>query len=425
MPVLDNAIQRLRTSGKNIVTDRRVAPLWPWSGERTTSGAVVSEDTALALTSVYRATILIASSAGGLPIKVYNEVDEDNRQRVKTPSTAFVWRRPNLEMTKVMHWEQAFAHEVLNGNCFLFVEKNEWDGSPVSLWPIAPRRVRVGRTKSGQKVYEVDGEDPMIDYRQGGEIVHIPNVSLDGLIGLSPIQQGRQAVGLAASAEDYAARFYSGDATPRGVLTSEQELTDEESDRILARWLARYGTAVGAARTNRIAVLSKGAKFQPIQINPEDAQLLESRKYSVAEIARLFGVPPHMLYDVTNSTTWGSGLEEQSRGYVTYTLASHLTRFEQAIDDALLTRELTDNYVKFDTAGLLRGNLLQRYQAHALGYGRWLATNDIRRMEELPPVEGGDDVFAATNLVPIERLGEAPANAGTASGGAQTGGAAR
>jgi len=152
-------------------------------------------------------------------------------------------------------------------------------------------------------------------------------------------------------------------------------------------------------------VLGGGSKFQQVQLDHEKAQLLELRSFQVTEYARLFGLPPHLLADVERTTSWGSGIEEQNRNLMVFTMAAHIRRFELAISDALLVRELTRRYMRFNVAALLRGTTLQQFQAFALGYGRWLTPNNIREMLELPPIDGGDVLPTASNLIPIEDLG--------------------
>lgn len=412
MPILSNAISRLRTSGSNpALGEQRASGLaWP---ARSLSGITVTDDKALGLTAVYRSVTLISTTAGGQPIHVHHEKADGTAERLKTDDTRYLWGRPNREMTRQTYWETVVGHETM-GDAFLFVVKDgrgrvmpksqAQPGDDWGVWYVEPWRTQTGRTSDGRKIYVVDhNEDaPMIDFAEGGEIIHVPNWGRNSLRGINPLSIAPAAISLGLSAQEYAERFFSQDSTPRGLLTSEQVISPEDADRIIARWERNNATL---ARAHRIAVLGNGAKFQPISISPEDAQLLEERRFQLAEIARLFGIPPHMLGDTERSTSWGSGIEEQTRGFLTFTLQPHINRFEQAIDDALLKREGTDRYVKFDLGGLLRPNLLQRYQAYAMGYGRWLTPNDIRRDEDLPPIDGGDELLAAVNLVPIDQLG--------------------
>lgn len=426
--ILDGLATRVRLAGDNPALNQR-AGSWSWIGQRASSGASVSDDEALALTAVYRCVSLIATRVAGLPIHVFEErgikPDGDATDaitvKLKSNDTAYLWRRPNLEMSRQTFWETVVGHEIL-GDAFIWVDKTD-TGAPFAIWYIEPERVRVGRLRrdvgqlpAGTKIYEIDGDLPMVDYVQGGEIIHVPNWGRRSLRGINPIKIAAEAIGLGLTAEQYAARFFTQDSTPNGLLSTDQTLNDVSADRLARRWDARNA---GLANAHRTAVLYNGLKFQQIQVNPADAQLLEERKFQVTEIARLFGLPPHLVADVEKSTSWGAGIEEQGRALITYTLEAHINRFEQAITDALLNGELTNRYARFDLGALLRGTLLQRYQAYALGFGRWLTANKILKLEDEAPVDGGDVLLVNAAMTPAELVAAgvntaAPLGGGTA-----------
>lgn len=391
----------IRTRGNNVATELDPSIDW-WSVRRSLTGIRINEDTAITLTAVYRAVSIIASTIGALPLHVKrtNQFGEESIE--ESPQTAIIWHRPNPEMTRITFWETVVGHEVLNGNAYIFVVKNA-DGRALELWPLAPWRVTPGRTKSGMKVYDVDGEYSMKDFTAGGEIIHVMNMSRDGLVGLSPIRLAATSMELSLAAEQYGARFFGQDSTPSGLLSTDQVLTEEQATAISERWEAQHA----GLGNRKIAVLGNGAKFDAISINPEDAQLLEERRFQVAEIARLFGVPPHLLADMERSTSWGSGLEEQGINFLRYTLLRHIEAFEQAIDDALLNRVETRRKAKFVTDGLLRASYQVRMQGHSTAHGRFMTANEIRKLEGLPPISGGDELLQMTNLVPAESLEEA------------------
>lgn len=394
MPVLGNLIRSIRKTGDNPALKESLAN-WSWPFKSLT-GATVNDQTALSLTAFYRGVSLIASTVAGLPLHIHQENNDGTNEQIKTSDTMYLWRRPNPEMTKQTFWERVVADEV-RGNAFIFVEKNG-QGGVQYLWHIERQRVKVGRTSSGMKVYEIDEYQPMLDYKEGGEIVHIPNWG-DGLVGYDPVKVAVQAIALGLSAEEYAARYFGQGMAPPGILSSDMTLSPEDSDDMATRFALKYG---GTQNVGKPVVLGKGAKFQQLAVDPEKAQMDVLRRFQVAEIARLLGIPPHLLGDVERSTSWGSGIAEQGQGFVTYTLNPHTTRIEQAIDDALLVRELTNRYCNFDPGGLLRGNLLQQYQAHVLGWGRFLTTNEIRKDLNLPPVPGGDVLMQPSNMAPID-----------------------
>ena len=404
MPVLTETIRRIRKSGANPTLNESKWASWvPWTSANNT-GAVADDNSALSLTAFYRGVTLISRTLGGLPLQVFEEVlgngKVDETTKLKSAETAYLWLRPNKDQTRQTFWERIFADEV-RGNAFIFVEKDELS-RPAGLWHIERRRVRVGRTSSGQKIYEVDSELPMIDYKDGGEIVHIPNWG-DGLVGYDPVKLASQAIALGLSAEEYAARSFSQNGVPPGILSADVALTPAEADELSRRWSSRVS---GLRNSHRVPVMGNGAKFQQITMDAEKMQLESLRKFQVVEIARLLGLPPYLLSDIDNSTSFGTGIEEQNRNLVQYNFQGHLNAVEQAISDALLVRELTNRYARFNLEGLLRGTTLQRYQAYAMGYGRWLTSEDIRDREGLPKVAGADILLAAANMVPIEQLGK-------------------
>lgn len=406
MPVIESTIKRVRKSGPNPALKTSGWWGWPWWSSQSLNTPTVTDESALSLTAFYRGVSLISSTIAGLPFHVHRDNDDGTKEVLRTEETRYLWGRPNVEMTRQSMWERVVADEV-RGNAFIFVMKTP-EGTPESIWWISRRRVKVGRASDGRKVYEVDNEIPMIDYKEGGEIVHIPNWG-DGIVGYDIVQLAAQSLALGLSAEEYASRTFSQGQVPPGIITSDMELTPEQSDALAARWRRLHS---GVRKSQEIAVLGNGAKFQQTSVDPEKMQLEAVRRFQASEIATLLGLPPDKLSIVDRSTSWGSGIAEQGQAMITYTLMAHIRRVEQAIDDALLVRELTDRYIKLDLGGLLRGTTLQRYQAHALGYARWQTVNEIRADEDLPPIEGGDVVLAQLNQVPLEEL-TAISNLGT------------
>lgn len=392
------SLRRIRRSGANPAIQPPQWPSWPWSSPSVT-GATVNDVTALSLTTFYRGVTLIASTIAGLPIHIYQEEDDGTPKRVKPADAAYLWGlRPNNDTRRVTFWERVVADEV-RGNAFIWVEKNDL-GLPLAMWWIARQRVRVGRTPAGQKIYELDNELPMIDYSQGGEIVHIPNWG-DSLVGYDIVKLAAQAIALGLSAEEYAAQTFANGGVPPGLLTTDQVLSDEEAEKLSDRW---HRQRAGARNASKTAVLGQGAKYQQTSAEPEKLQMAELRKFQAGEIATLLGIAPHLLGLVDRVTSWGSGIAEQGRGFVTYTLNAHTTRLRQAVDADLLVRDLTGRYVEFDPGGLLRGNLLQQYQAHVLGWGRFLTTNEIRADLNLEPVEDGDRLMQPVNMKPLDEF---------------------
>lgn len=410
MPVLESTIRRIRRSGANpaIETNSWWSSL-PWSSSPSISGATVTDQSALSIPAFLRGVTLISRTLAGLPLQVFREeVAPDGAEgattKIKTPDTAYLWLRPNPEQTRQTFWERVFADEV-RGNAFIWVEKDDLS-RPLNIWHIARRRMKVGRTEKLQKVYELDGYLPMIDYKDGGEIVHIPNWGED-IVGYDPVNIAAESIALGLSAQEYAARSLSQGSYPSGLLTSDMHLTPEQAKEVGARWDAAHAGIRNALKT---AVLGSGAKFQQVSVDPEKMQLESLRQYQRGEIATLLGLPPFLLGDMDHASQGGgNGLEEQNRVLIQFNFQGHTNAVEQAVSDALLVRELTNRYMRFGFGGLLRGTTLQRYQA--LKLADFMTVNEKRSLEELDAVEGGDTILAMTNMVPLDELGQTAMNA--------------
>lgn len=359
----------------------------------------VNYETAVRVTAVWRAVQIISGTIGTMPIRIVERTQSATKGAVSRPidpKNPFYWLqdRPNPEVTSSVFWETSVGHCVLDGNAYWYVNRDGL-GRPCELWPISPKRVMVGRDPdSRRKVYALDGDldTPYVDFKgdDGGEIIHILGFTQDGMKGISPVRAMRLAMQLGLAAEEYGARTFSDGSVPGGIITTPANLDEDQAKRLKARWEQYHR---GLPNAHRVAVLDNDAKWQPTSLNPDESQFLQTREFQVQEIARMFGVAPHLLADVSGSTSWGRGIEEQNRNTVTYTLGTYIARFQDAATQQLMIEEPT-LYLRFDQTGLLRGDVFQRYRAYALGR-QWgfLSTNDIRASEDLPPVEGGDEVM--------------------------------
>lgn len=377
----------------------------PWlPTSRTKAGVTVDETSAMTVSAVYRAVQLVASTIGSLPLHVYEtQPDDGARERVTYAEDEYLWGRPNPEVTRSAFWETVIGHEVMSGNAFLWVGLNT-DGDPLELWPVAPQRVRVGRDDEGRKVYTVDGEVPFRDYRDGGEIIHVMGFSLNGLLGISPVRQMALTIGLAKAAEDFAATLFAQGTTLGGILHTDQQLEPAQAQEFARRWDAAHS---GLRNAQRTAVMTHGLRWEPTMINPEDAQMLATRQFQVAEIARMFGVPEHLIGSHDKQSSWGQGLEVNNRAFVQFTLGPHIIRFEQAITDALLP---SSRYVKFAVEGLLRGTAMEQanYLDRLLRMGV-LSPNQIAALLDFPGIGvAGDLHLAPLNMARLEQLASQP-----------------
>lgn len=235
------------------------------------------------------------------------------------------------------------------------------------------------------------------------DVLHIPGLGFDGLVGYSPIAMAKNAIGLAIATEEYGSKFFANGAAPSGVL--EHPGTIKDPSRVRESWQQTFG---GSANSNKIAVLEEGMKYTPISISPEQAQFLETRKFQINEIARIFRVPPHMVGDLEKSSF--SNIEQQSLEFVKYTLDPWVVRWEQSIQRTLLAPDEKKTYfVKFNVEGLLRGDYASRMNGYATArQNGWMSANDIRELENLDriPTEGGGDLYLVNgNMLPLSQAG--------------------
>ena len=389
MTVLSRLLSRSIENPDRPLTDSSLLEVL--GGTPSHSGITVTGHTAMRHIAVFRCVELIAGTCAALPLKAYRG---GSRERV---INAPVLDDPHPELTRFEVWEQGFACLLLWGNAY-FRKLRDGTGKVRYLWPIHPARVRVDLVDAdernpGGKVFAISNKQGQKQPYTSYEILHIPGLGYDGRQGLSRISLAAQGIGVGLAAEEYAARFFGEGQHLSGVLTSEHELSQTSADLLKARWREKM---TGLANAHDIAVLDNNTKFQPVSIPAKDAQLLETRQYSTTEIARLFGLPPHAIGDVEKSTSWGSGIEQQTIGMVQFTLApSYLSRVEQRLTKEVLGQGL---YAEYVVEGLLRGDAKSRAEFYtAMRAIKAMTANEVRARENLEPYEGGD-VFENPNI---------------------------
>jgi HK97 family phage portal protein len=366
-------------------------------GAKSDAGVSVSETTALRASPVWRAVSLIAGVSSALPLPTYKE---GTRERASFE----LLKTPHPDLTPVELWRFAYTYRVLWGNSYI-QKVRDGAGQIRELWPVSSDRVQVDREKptdgnpSGKWFWVTD--DWGATHRlTPHEILHIPGLGYDGLTGCSPVRLASQGIGLAQAAELSAARLFGSGNMIGGVLQTEQRLDPDQAARLKARWQAKMS---GVHNSHEVAVLDSGASFQPVAMPNTDAQFLESRQFQVVEIARMFGVPPFLLMSTEKSTSWGTGLEQQAQGWVTFDLnPTWLTPTEQRVTKELLPREL---YANYQMAGLLRGDSAARatYYRAMRDVGAYSA-DDVRALEEMPPLpagKGGDVYLQPMYMAPL------------------------
>ena len=374
-----------------------------------TSGKRVNERSAMQMTAVYSCVRILSEAVASLPLHLYRYTDEGTEKAVDHPLYFLLHDEPNPEMTSFVFRETLMTHLLLWGNAYAQIIRNG-KGEIIALYPLMPDRMNVDRDEHGRLYYEysVSADDAPINKNSTvrltpSDVLHIPGLGFDGLVGYSPIAMAKNAIGMAIACEEYGAKFFANGAAPSGVLEHPGVIKDPQ--RVRDSWISQFG---GSSNSNKIAVLEEGLKYTPISISPEQAQFLETRKFQINEIARIFRVPPHMVGDLEKSSF--SNIEQQSLEFVKYTLDPWVSRWEQSIVRTLLTDEEKKNYyVKFNLDGLLRGDYQSRMNGYAIGrQNGWMSANDIRELENLdriPAEQGGDLYLVNGNMIPLEKAG--------------------
>jgi HK97 family phage portal protein len=326
-------------------------------------------------------------------LQTFNRSD-DGREPIRRPAEAYVWDQPNPEMTPMEFWEQVFCSLLLDGNAFIETVRHRNGTQQIAeLWPIEPLMVNVGRTKDGRKVFEI----PNSGTYDTSQILHIPALRRPGQErGMSPIAAAREGIGVAISSERLAAKFYGSGSFLSGLLEVQADWSNKPDlvNNTLTNWTRIHS---GPDNAFKVALLDNNVKFRETSIPPEDLQFLESRKFQVEEICRLYQVPPHMVASVEKSTSWGTGIEQQGIQFVVYSLLRWARRTEQAVSKFLLPPR--ERYARWNFSALLRGDSAARATFYAQGRtGGWLSINDVRRLEELPPIDNGDDYLQPMNF---------------------------
>ena len=377
---------------------------------RTTSGQNVDEFKAMQTTAVYACVRILSEAIASLPIHVYERTDKGKEKRVDHPLYFLLHDEPNPEMSSFVFRETLMSHLLIWGNAYVQIIRDR-SGNIISLYPLLPDKMSVHRDSRGILYYKYQRqteENPNITETgtvilPQEDVLHVPGLGFDGLIGYSPIALAKNAIGMTLATEEYGASFFRNGANPGGVLEHPGILKDPK--RVRDSWNEVYK---GVANAHKVAVLEEGMKYTQIGIPPEEAQFLQTRKFQINEIARLYRIPPHMVGDLEKSSF--SNIEQQSLEFVKYTLDPWVVRFEQSFKRALfLPEEKKTHFIKFNVDGLLRGDYQSRMNGYAVGrQNGWLSTNDIRELEDLNLLsdeEGGNLYLINGNMTKLKDAG--------------------
>jgi HK97 family phage portal protein len=377
---------------------------WNFLFGGTSAGKLVNETSAMQTSAVYACVRILAEAIASLPLNTYRRMADGGKELYfNHPLFRLLHDEPNSEMTSFVFRETLMAHLLLFGNAYSQIVR-DGRGYPIALYPLLPNHMIVERANNGRLIYTYQTDKGVVTFRRE-DVLHIPGLGFDGLIGYSPVAMAKNAVGMSIATEEYGAKFFSNGATPGGIL--EHPGTIKDIKRVKESWEAGYQ---GVGNSHKLAILEEGMKFNPVTIPPEQAQFLQTRKYQVGEIARIFRVPPHMVGDLDKSSF--SNIEQQSLEFVRYTLDPWVVRWEMSLQQALLLpSEKSSVSIKFNLNGLLRGDYSTRMNGYSTGIQNgFLSVNDVRALEDLNLLsdeDGGNLHFVNGNAVKLRDVGAA------------------
>ena len=362
------------------------------------AGKSVSPRTAVQMTAVYACVRVIAETVASLPLHIYESSDQGNRKATDHPLYRILHNAPNTEMTSFVWRETMLSHLLLWGNSYSQIVRNG-RGKAIGLYPLLPDQMEVDRDAQGRLLYTyTTREQKTVNLRQE-DVLHIPGLGFDGIMGYSPVALEQNAIGLGIAAEEFGSRFFANGATPSGVLTHPNTVKNPKALR--ESWNAAYGSSSNAGK---MAILEEGMKFERISMPNNEAQFLETRKFQVAEICRIYRVPPHLVGDLEHATF--SNIEHQSISFAMHTIRPWLVRIEQALNKALFEEHGEVRfYAQFNIDGLMRGSYKERMEGYAIArQNGWMSANDIRELENMNPLsdaDGGNAYLCNGNMIPI------------------------
>ncbi|MBU2548373.1 MAG: phage portal protein [Proteobacteria bacterium] len=348
--------------------------------------------------AVNRCVRILAETIASLPLQVYERMTDGGRRlAVNHPLYDVLHRRPNAYQTSYEFRELIQGALLLWGNAYAEILR-DGQGRVKEVRPLITDRMKVA-VDNGRVVYaytKPDGQQVQVSSQR---VLHLRDMSFtSGVMGTSRVNQCCDCIGLARATEEYGSRFFSNNARPGGILTTEKHLTPESKARLKEQWESAHASLSNA---HRVAVLEDGLQWTQIGMTSQDAQFLETRRFQIKDIARIFGVPLHMLGDNEHNTY--NNAEHQSMEFVAFTVRPWLVRWEQTLQESLLSESDRKRFfIEFNVDGLLRGDAKSRFESYALGRQHgWLSVNDVRRLENMDPVSGGDNYLQPVNMAPV------------------------
>ncbi len=358
-----------------------------WQGAA--SGMSVSTDQAMRLSAVFACLRLLSEAVATLPLDTF--VRDAGTRRSYRPRPEYLSFDPP-QGSRIDYLSQVMLSLLTDGNAYVYTPRDRV-GVPTDLVVLDPTRVDVGRV-DGKTKYVCSNMELDASLGAGSNLVHIKGMSMPGdLVGMSPIAYARETIGLGLAAQRYGESFFSNGALPGAVISAPDQFSQAAADRFSEAWNSRHK---GVGNANKVGVLTGGATLTKVSIAPNDAQFLETRAFQVPDVARIFGVPPHLIADASNSTSWGSGLAEQNLAFGQFSLRPWIDRIEDAHDRLLTSHGLRQVFAKLNLDALLRASLKDRYDAYKIGIDAGvLLPEEARTTEDLPPLDRTNEVTAA------------------------------
>jgi len=396
--------------GGRLVTPERGSQTGPVSSGGSVGDSAISDERILQISTVWACVRLISTVSASLPLDIY-ETKNGERSKVglDNPMARLLQYSPNIYMTALEFREAMNMQLCVYGNAYALIERNSV-GDVVSLIPLMSANMDV-RLVNKRLVYRYRRDTEYADFRHD-EIFHLKGFGFNGLVGLSPIAFGAKTSGVAVAIEDQQRDFYANGAkSPQILMTGDKTLNKEQRTQLEAN----FKEIAGGPVKKRLWILEAGFTTQAIGVSPQDAETLAARKFQVAEIARFYGVPPHLVGDVDKSTSWGSGLEQQNLGFLQYTLKPYLDRWESSVWRWLVKpADINRYHAEHNLEGLLRGDSAARAAFIKVMIECGVMTvNEARRLDNRPPLPGGDVATRQSQNVPLTQLGnQSPASSG-------------
>ncbi|MGM9582216.1 MAG: phage portal protein [Phascolarctobacterium sp.] len=359
----------------------------------------VTEEKALTLGAVYACVNLYARTMASLPCILYRKGPNGKERATDHHLYGLLHNEPNPNMSSHTFRKTMEASLKLYGNAYAWIEFDKYYRIK-ALWPLQSNSVVPQRSmRTGELFYDAVLYDGTARRFRAYEMVHIPGLGFDGISGRSPVRQFAETMGLSLDIKKYGRKFFQNGARPAGILKHPGSLSEEAQQRLTKSFERRYS---GVDNSSKTMLLEEGMEYQSIGIAPDEAQFLESQKFGVNEIARIYGIPPHMIADLEHSTF--SNIEQQDLNFAKHSILPECVNWEQELMRKLLNDAERDAYeIEFNMEGLVRGDMQSRYQAYAIGR-QWgfLTADDIREKENMGHVEGGDKTYAPLNMISSE-----------------------